>query len=349
MIPTLAFGDAVGNDAIAIKNSLEKNGYESLMVAARVYKRPEQDILSESFLSEIKEDDIVLYHMSTGDSLNEKFIRLKCRKIIRYHNITPPEFFFGNSKSAMAGCTLGYRDLYLMRDAGEYIIADSEYNLSELRKNGYTAPGEVMPILIPFKDYEKEPDEDVIKKMSDGRTNIIFTGRIAPNKRQEQVIRAFYHYKKTYDESARLILVGKIEGMELYHSSLMDYVKGLGLSDDVIFTGHVSFPAILAYYRTASAFLCMSDHEGFCVPLVEAMFFDIPVIAKKTSAIPYTLGGSGILLEDDDPALAAAMINKVLKDEALRGQILLGQKERLKDFEHDRIEKQLLDIIKKFC
>ena len=268
--------------------------------------------------------------------------------IIRYHNITPPEFFFGYNKSAMSNCTLGYRDLYAMRNLGDYLIADSEYNLGDLRKNGYTAPGEVMPILIPFKDYEKKPDEDVINRMSDGRTNIVFTGRVVPNKRQEQVIRAFYHYKKAYDESARLILVGNYEGMELYYESLVDYAAGLGISDDVIFTGHISFPAILAYYRTASAFLCMSDHEGFCVPLVEAMFFDIPVIAKKTSAIPYTLGGAGILLENDDPLMAAAVINRVLKDEDLRNKVLENQRERLRDFEHDKIEKQLLDAVNRF-
>lgn len=348
MLPTLAFGDAVGNDTLAIHNSLKNAGYESMLMASVIDRRIPEDIKSTDEWDLINDDDVIIYHMSTGDPLNEKVSRLNNRMIIRYHNITPPEFFFGYNKSAMSNCTLGYRDLYAMRNLGDYLIADSEYNLGDLRKNGYTAPGEVMPILIPFKDYEKKPDEDVINRMSDGRTNIVFTGRVVPNKRQEQVIRAFYHYKKAYDDSARLILVGNYEGMELYYESLVDYAAGLGISDDVIFTGHISFPAILAYYRTASAFLCMSDHEGFCVPLVEAMFFDIPVIAKKTSAIPYTLGGAGILLENDDPLMAAAVINRVLKDEDLRNKVLENQRERLKDFEHDKIEKQLLDAVNRF-
>ena len=172
-------------------------------------------------------------------------------------------------------------------------------------------------ILIPFDDYKKEPDAEVRQKMTEDRyTNILFTGRIVPNKRQEDVIATFYHYHKYYNPKSRLILIGNYTGMESYYESLQRYIDELG-AEDIIFPGHISFPAILAYYATADLFLCMSDHEGFCVPLVEAMNFEVPVLAKNTTAIPYTLGGSGMMLEDNDPLVAATAINRILTDTLL--------------------------------
>ena len=150
---------------------------------------------------------------------------------------------------------------------------------------GYTCPIDVLPILIPFDDYAKTPSQQVIDRYSDGYTNLIFTGRIAPNKRQEDVIRAFYDYKKFYNPKSRLILVGGHNGMERYYHRLKSYINALEL-EDVVFPGHIKFDEILAYYKIADVFLCQSEHEGFCVPLVEAMYFDVPVVfAKKAQSI----------------------------------------------------------------
>jgi len=175
-------------------------------------------------------------------------------------------------------------------------------------------------------------------------------GRIAPNKRQENVIRAFYQYRKLNPDS-RLILVGSYLGMENYYQRLVKYAKALGIEDDVVFTGHIKFSEILAFYHVADAFVCMSEHEGFCVPLVEAMFFNVPVIAYDTSAISDTLGGSGVLLDSNDPVFTAHVINRVLTDEKLRESIVEGQKKRLEDFSYERIkdifEKQLKGFINK--
>lgn len=180
--------------------------------------------------------------------------------------------------------------------------------------------------------------------MNDGLTNIIFTGRVVPNKKQEDVIAAFDIYQKYYNPESRLILVGNPQLIPAYYASLKEYVKALG-TENVVFTGHITFSAILAYYRSADLFLCMSDHEGFCVPLLEAMFFDVPVVAKNTSAVGETLGGSGILLPDSEPGMAAGVMNRILTDEALRKKVLDNQRERLKDFENGRIKKQLLKRI----
>lgn len=349
MLPVLAFGDAVGNDTIAVHNSLQKAGYDSMIVASVIDGRLGSGIAtSADDLSFIQPEDVVIYHLSTGHELNQRFAQLNCRKIIKYHNITPPEFFFGYSTQAFVNCVEGYRALSSLSKQAEFCFADSDYNKQEMEKSGYHCPIEVLPILIPFDDYKKEPDAEVIAKMtSDGYTNILFTGRIVPNKRQEDVIAAFYHYHKYYNPKSRLILIGNYMGMEPYYESLQRYIAELGATD-VIFPGHISFLQILAYYKTADLFLCMSDHEGFCVPLIEAMYFQVPILAKNTTAIPYTLGGSGLMLENQDPLVAAAAINRILTDSSLKETIIANQNERLKDFEHDRIEQQLLDSMKKF-
>lgn len=351
LLPTLSFGDAIGNDTIALSGAIAGMGYSSEIYAENIDKRLPSDIAKKfSALKGLKPDDVVLYHKSTGTDLTFKLDSLNCRKIMVYHNITPPEFFRPYSVAATQLTEYGYKGVEHLRGKVDYCLADSSYNKAELVRMGYVCPIDVRPILIRFEDYKQQPDSAVMQKYSgDGWVNIVFVGRIAPNKKQEDLIRAFYHYKRINPKS-RLILVGSATGMENYQERLVKYAKALGL-EDVIFTGHIKFSEILAYYRLADVFLCMSAHEGFCVPLAEAMFFDIPIIAYSTSAIPDTLGGSGVLLDDNDPVFAARVIDRVVNDAQLREHILEGQRRRLEDFSYERIrdifENQLRGFIEK--
>jgi glycosyltransferase involved in cell wall biosynthesis len=136
--------------------------------------------------------------------------------------------------------------------------------------------------------------------------------------------------------------------MENYYQRLMKYTAALGIADDVIFTGHIKFSEILAWYTLADAFVCMSEHEGFCVPLAEAMFFNVPIIAYDTSAISETLGGSGVLLDSNDPVFAAAVIDRVIRDEKLRKSLIEGQKKRLEYFSYDRLKDIFTDCLTGF-
>ena len=349
LLPTLSFGDAIGNDTIALKGVISEMGYSTDIYAENIDKRlPEGIAQKADKLRDLKKDDVLIYHKSTGTDLTFKIENYKCRRIMVYHNITPPEFFRPYSTAATQLTEHGYKGVEYLRDKIDYVLAVSAYNRSELVKMGYTCPMDIRPILIKFDDYKQTPDETTIKKYSDGKKNLVFVGRIAPNKKQENVIRAFYCYKKLNPES-RLILVGSSKGMENYYERLQKYANALGIGDDVIFPVHIKFSEILAYYRLADAFVCMSEHEGFCVPLVEAMFFDVPVIAYDTSAISDTLGGSGVLLDNNDPIFAAAVIDRVLTDEKLRESIIEGQRRRLEDFSYERIkatfEKELTDFI----
>lgn len=351
LLPTLSFGDAIGNDTLALKEAIARMGFRSEVYAENIDKRlPADSAKNVDKLKNLAADDVILYHKSTGTDLTFRFSEMKCRKIMIYHNITPAEFFRPYSNSAAALSEYGYEGVKFLSDKVDYCMAVSSYNREDLLKMGYKCLIDVRPILIRFDDYKQSPDEMTVKKYSDGKTNLVFVGRISPNKKQEDVIRAFYCYKRL-NPNSRLILVGSYSGMENYFERLRKYAAALGLEDDVIFTGHIKFSEILAYYRLADVFVCMSAHEGFCVPVVEAMFFDVPVIALASSALPDTMGGSGILLPDSDPAFAAGVIDRVVRDKALRSHIIEGQRSRLEDFSYEKImgvfEDQLRGFIDK--
>lgn len=350
MLPTLSYGDAVGNDVIALDRALKSAGYKTGIYAERIGNRiPSGIARSLMSIPKLSDDDIVLYHLSTGSELNFKVMGYGGKKVIIYHNITPSEFYTGYSPVLWHLCQYGIDGVKYLSDKADYCLADSEFNKQDLIRLGYKCPIDVLPILIPFDDYLKEPNREVLQKYSgDGYTNILFTGRIAPNKCQEDLIAAFYQYHKYYNEKSRLILVGNYAGLENYYEKLLKYTEDLGISENVIFTGHIGFDEILAYYKAADLFLCMSEHEGFCVPLVEAMTFDIPVVAYESTAISSTLGGSGFLLKEKNPLETAGVINYILENNDLREQLVEGQRERLKDFSHETIEKQFLSCLKKF-
>lgn len=346
MLPALTPGDAVGNDVLAIEQVIREMGYGTAIYAGLVHEKLRGKGQNWDKM-QVSPQDVILYHHATGNDMCFELEKFPCRKIMVYHNITPPEFFRGFSKEAQRGTEYGIRCTKYLADKVDYCLADSEFNKQDLLAMGYRCPIDVRPILIPFSDYEKQPDGATLQKYQDGATNILFVGRIAPNKKFEDLIRAFYYYKTEKNPNARLLLVGSCGGLENYDAALREYVKTLGLSD-VVFSGQVSFPEILAYYRAADLFLCMSEHEGFCVPLVEAMFFDVPIVAYDSTAIASTLGGSGVLLKDKSPVFVGEMMHRVLSDSALQRQLIEGQRNRLGDFAYEKVRDQLVAYLEAF-
>ena len=337
LLQTLAFGDAVSNDARAIDALMKKTGRETLICAKEIDDRLSRDVvIPYGEMPKLGKEDVLIYHLSIGSDLIHLVEKLSCRKMMIYHNITPARFFTGYSDYAEGCCRLGAHDLQALKNTFDYCQADSPFNRRELLAAGYRCPVDVRPILIPFEDYAKEPDAATVEKYSDGWTNILFVGRVAPNKKQEDIIRAFACYKKTVNPRSRLILAGSSGGMDRYRQRLERYIEALG-AEDVIFPGQISFAQILAFYRTAHVFLCMSEHEGFCVPLLEAMYFDVPIVAYASCAVPDTLGGSGILLQEKDPVFTAAVIDRLVTDGAVRASVLEKQRQRLADFSYDRV------------
>lgn len=347
LLPVLHFGDAVGNNAVALHRALCAYGYESEIYAENIELTvPEGTAKPLSELT-VREEDIAILHLAIGTQLNYNFAEYICKKIVFYHNITPPQFFEGMDDKIAKFSQAGLESAKFLADKVDYCIADSDFNKHDLENMGYRCPIDVLPILVSWEDYKRKPNIDVLKKYSDGRTNIIFVGRVVQNKKQEDVIETFAYYKKYYDPHARLFLVGNYDDQGKYFYLLQEYIHKLNISD-VFFTGKVPFEDILAYYQLADIFLCMSEHEGFCVPLVEAMYFQVPIIAFKSSAVPDTLGGSGLVIPEKSPLLTAGIIHRLITKQTFRNTIIENQEERLKDFAQNKIEEQFLTYIHRF-
>lgn len=339
ILPTYAYGDAIGNEVTAIDRALGQKGFETYVYAERIDKRlaKHNTKIIDQLQGKLDDEDIIIYHLSTGTELNYLVADLGGKLVIRYHNITPAEFFERYDREIAARCAEGRDGLEYLKNKAVLCIADSEYNKQELIEIGYECKIEVVPILMSFVDYERNPDKKLEKSLKDGKTNILFAGRVAPNKKHEDIIRVFYNYKRHYNDNSRLILMGNHLGVESYFYSLFRYIEELGLSEDVYFTGHISFEQVLACFASSDLFLCMSEHEGFCVPLVESMYFGMPIVARNTTAIGSTLGGSGILIPEKDYLLTAGVIDYILKNDDVRNRIIQGEKEQLKNFDSNKV------------
>lgn len=346
-IQTWNKGDAVGNEVRAISRYLHKCGIENLVVKSQPVHAQAGTVLFDEFESMVKEDDLLLFHLAwiTPDLIWRKLKAFPCKKIIIYHNITPGEFFAPYDKLASKTAVKARQQLQEGARIFDAAWADSRYNADELVELGYKNVSE-MPLLIAFDDYKQEADQMLIDSLSDGYTNILFVGRMVPNKCLEDIISAFAEYKERYNERSRLILVGN-DDMKLYVNKLHNFCRDNHLKD-VVFRAHCPFADILAYYRSAKLFLCMSEHEGFCVPLLESMVFQVPVLAYSACAVPATLGDGGICFTDKDPAKVAALMHAVLSDDSLIAEIRAKQKEQLDHFDPEKILPQMLDSLKTF-
>lgn len=328
VIGSFSRGDAIGNHIWELHKKFRSDGYTSEIYAQ--YKNANQQLDAIREIGELKSvtpEDVLILHMCFGDRINKYVLKFKCRRIMVYHNITPPEFLKNYDVIFYQNCKRGYKQLKQLIGKFDRVIAMSEYNKRELMKIGYREPIEVMSsYLIPYDEYNQEPDAEVLKTYRDGKKNFLFVGRVVPNKKHEDIIRVFAYYQKHIDPNVRLILVGNT-GLKTYVDDLQEYVRLIG-ARDVIFTGSVSFAEIIAYYKVADIFLCMSEHEGFCVPLIEAMMFDVPIVAYAAAAVPETLKNVGILLDDKDVIICSKLIRAILEDDKFRNNIIVKQRDR---------------------
>lgn len=335
ILPGLSYGDAVSNDAIQIKNILKKMGYDSEIFAKYIHPKVSKFAKNIDRYKK-KADGIVIYHFSLAGFEVTDFVKsLPDTKILLYHNITPPEYFKNINDELYNVCKRGREELETLNNVFKLALGDSEYNKNELDSYGFKNTG-VFPIIMDYSKYKSAPNKEIMAKYDDEYTNILFVGRIVPNKKQEDLIRIFYYYKKINPKS-RLFLVGSYRTMEKYLKQLQMMIDRLNLTD-VVFTGQTSFDEMIAYYSLSDVFLCMSEHEGFCVPLLESMYFNIPIIAFNSTAVPYTLENSGILINEKRHYEVAEMINLLVKDDVFRKKIVDKQNERLNSFEMLNVE-----------
>ena len=343
VLPALSYGDAVSNHAIEIRDILRKFGYDSNIYAKWIHPKVSK-FAKPLDKYEKNANNIVIYHLSlAGLDVSDFVKRLPDTKVLIYHNITPHHYFEGIYDTLYNLCKQGREELKQFNGITKLALGVSEYNRQELERHGFKDT-DVLPIIIDYSKYESEPDKETMRKYDNsGYVNLLFVGRIAPNKKIEDLIKIFYYYKKINLKS-RLFIVGSYESMEKYLTRLHELIEKVGLSD-VVFTGHVSFEELIAYYRMADVFLCMSEHEGFCVPLIESMYFNIPIIAYNATAVPYTLANCGVLVIEKRYDEIAEMIHLLISDVVWRKKIVEGQNERLNDFERAKIEEKLKNYI----
>ena len=346
ILPALSYGDAVSNDAIEIRNALRNMGYVSNIYAKYIHEK----ISNVAYpLKKYKKNinNIVIYHFSLGDLDVTKFVKLlPDTKVLIYHNITPYHYFKGINDELAQICRNGRYELKSLSKDIKLALADSEYNRNELLDNEFTNT-HVLPILVDFSKYDSIPNNKIIEKFDDDYVNLLFVGRIAPNKKQEDLIKTFFFYKRI-NPKCRLFIVGSPKGMDKYYAKLQFLIEKLDLND-VFLTGNVKFKDLLAYYKIADVFISMSEHEGFCVPLVEAMYFQVPIIAYNSTAIPDTLNHAGILINKKNYIEIAEMVESIVKDHDLQTRLIDGQTRRLKHFNKSNTEDVLRGHIERLA
>jgi glycosyltransferase involved in cell wall biosynthesis len=336
VLATLGYGDAIGHEVLGIQRVLRAAGYESEIFVETADSRLEP--LTRDYrelVDHSHRDTLLLHHFSLGSKASRTAFALPDRMALIYHNITPPEYFVGVHRTLARQCFRGRRELQAYADRCDLALGDSEFNRQDLEALGFSRTA-VLPVVPDLSHLDREPDWLVARDFDDAWTNILFVGRVIANKKIENLIRFFHAYHTFINPRSRLLLVGAQSGFERYVASLHHLVATLGTSH-VHFIGHISDEELIAFYEIADLFLCASEHEGFCVPIVEAFYMQVPVLAYAATAVPSTMDGAGVLFDDRDPMHVATLIdaiiaNVALQDEIVERQLAAVARLRAKDF-----------------
>lgn len=354
MVPSLRTGDAVGHHTLAVRAVLRGMGLESEIFVENAQPAVADQTLHvddyvEYTRSRPAERLGVIYQMAVGSNTADLFFALPEPKIVNYHNITPPEFFAGWDDFESMRTRVGRTQMERLGRRTALALADSSFNAADLAAHGYTCPTAVVPILLDLGAFDRDVDTAEQGRLraakSRGGTDWLFVGRYAPNKAQHDLIKAFALYRAVHDPLARLRLVGS-EGPERYVAALGELAVRAGVGDAVTFATGVSQGELAAHYQSADVYVCVSDHEGFCIPVLEAMHHGVPVVAFAAAAVPETVGDAGLLLPSKEPMTVTAAVQRVMTDERLRSQLVGAGRARLEHFTLARSRERLVDALR---
>ena len=280
--------------------------------------------------------EVLLLHYSAYAPKLAALLELPNPKLLLSHNVTPARWFWDHDPYAAIQCSLGRRHLPRFARAVDVAAGVSQYNVAELRAAGARRTA-VIPIL--FDRARLGPPAPP----PPGPPKILFVGRLAPHKRQDEVLRAFALYRRRHAPDARLVLVGW-PLTPAYGQAVADLAEALAPGAVTIESG-LAPEALWEHYRTAHAFLCLSEHEGFCVPLLEAFHFGVPVVARPAGGVPEVAGDAALLVEDRDPAVIAELLRIAVSDDELRGELRRRGHARLEEYGHDRTARRLRSVL----
>jgi glycosyltransferase involved in cell wall biosynthesis len=282
--------------------------------------------------------EITVFHYALPSPMSEAFARLRAGRVLQYHNVTPAAFFAAYDPALFRLATLGRQEVRSLAGRVDLALGVSEYNRRELESMGFTNTG-VLPLALDLSRVARPVRLPALERLLDDElVNFLFVGRIAPNKKIEDHIRLAEHYKRYVDAYYRFIFVGRIDAVPRYYAVIRALMGEYRLPEDrFVFTGPVSDDELAVYYRHAAVYVSLSEHEGFCAPLLEAMAADVPVLAYGAAAVPETLGGAGVQFAPKDLEYAAELAGALAFDDGLRAPVIARQRRRLADFSDDRL------------
>jgi len=340
MVAGFTVGDAISNHARSLRKVFLKWGYESKVFARRSYIHSTLlgEALDAKFLDPAPTDLVVL-HLSIGAEVNEIFRALNCRKVIIYHNITPSHFFEGVNSQLARQLANGRKEAATLKGVADLNLAVSKYNASELVEWGFDNV-DVLPLLLDLdRLVGGKLDPRFLQLYDDGVTNVCFIGRVAPNKCIEDLLHAFYYYHKFVNPNSRFLHVGG-SSSKIYQNLLESMRFDMDI-DAFHFLGGVSEARLRTVFQKSHLFLCMSEHEGFCIPLLEAMKAQLPVLAYAAAAIPETMNGAGVVVKEKNWALIAQMMGRLTEPGPFRDAVIQKQNERLVRYEEQNLEEMM--------
>lgn len=353
LTPVLMKDDAVSNDVIGMSQVLQKHGHDVAIFCDSWESDFDPVALYRGKLNSFLKtpEDVLIYHFSVGwDYGIHAVTHFKCKVVIKYHNITPPEFFLGINSIYVDFCRAGRNQLTMIANAGcSVFLSDSAYNMRELIAEGADVRSSY--VVPPFLHSDwlavLEADLTFLDSIQDGKINILMVGRLAPNKGHLKLLEAFATYYRNYNRQSRLIIVGKEDPrLQGYVASLYKKAATLGIVHAVMFTGVVSQSVLKACYLGSHVFMIISEHEGFCVPLVEAMFMKLPIVALASSAVTETIESGGLVWKDFSPFLFAESIDRIAKVDHVRmGMGRLGRDRYQAEFSPVRVEHKFLEAL----
>lgn len=351
--PAILPGDAIGRDVLHTGRVLQEHGHEVELFCTTWGKpqpRNDRDVHVRDYLADDPSALLILHHSIGWPHAVPLIAAAKCRRVVKYHNVTPARFYDGLDAEYAALCRGGPEQLRaLIAHQCDLYLADSPFNLKDLTVLG--ADPRRCAVVHPFNDLKNllslSSDADILRDYGDGRTNLLFVGRRAPNKGHRFLLDAFAVYHHRHNANSRLIMIGRGEPkQEKYTQSLRKQVWRLGLQGHVIFVDSVSDAELKAFYQRASAFVLASEYEGFCVPLVEAMALRVPIVAYGITAIPDTVGDAALVWDSPDPFLLAQSVAAVVGDTDTRRQLTeRGWRRYQECFTNQRVERDFLNAL----
>lgn len=348
MIPSLASRDAIGVHTLALTDALRASGIDSDIFYGNCTPDVAHRARPLAELGRAAKDRWLLYQSSIGSPVFDVLAARTEPKLVNYHNITPARLLAPWEPAVGYEVSLGRTQLARLAPYSALAVADSAFNEAELLEVGYRDTA-VVPLLIDMTAAAPEPDPEVARRLATakagGGADLLFVGKVSPHKAPHDLVKMLSVYRQLYDPRARLHLVGTPLG-ERYGPALDAFVHDLGLDEAVTVTGSLSGGALEAYYRAADVFVCASDHEGFCVPLVEAMGHGVPVVAYGTTAVPETVADAGLVLSTKEPLRFAAAVARVRDDAGLRSRLAAAAARRVAALSVEKSTTRFVDLVR---